>query len=179
MSRIGKKPIKLPKGVVVTTADGALRVKGPKGELSRPVVSGITFNQDGDSLLVLRAGDEPSARASHGLMRALAANMVNGVTQGFSRQLEIQGVGFKAEVKGKTLVLNLGFSHQVIYPFPAGITVDVEANTKLSVKGIDKELVGQVAAELRGLRPPDSYKGKGVRFQGERVRLKAGKAAQK
>lgn len=178
MSRIGKKPIKLPKGVVVTTAEGLLRVKGPKGELARPVVQGISFSQEGDTLVVQRSGDDATSRARHGLTRALAANMVNGVTQGFTRQLEIQGVGFKAEVKGKSLVLNLGFSHQVIYPFPTGITVDVEAN-KLSVKGIDKELVGQVAAELRGLRPPDSYKGKGVRFQGERVRLKAGKAAQK
>lgn len=179
MSRIGKKPITVPKGVVVVTSDGSVRVTGPKGELSRAIVSGISFSQEGDQLTVLRAGDEPAARASHGLMRALTANMVNGVSLGFARRLEIQGVGFKAEVKGKTLVLNLGFSHQVIYPFPPGITVDVEANTKLSVKGIDKELVGQVAAELRGLRPPDSYKGKGVRFQGERVRLKAGKAAQK
>lgn len=179
MSRIGKKPIKLPKGVVVTASEGMLQVKGPKGELSRSVVPGITVQQEGDTLLVLRSGEDSAARARHGLTRALAANMVNGVTQGFTRQLEIQGVGFKAEVKGKTLVLNLGFSHQVIYPFPTGITVDVEANTKLAVKGVDKELVGQVAAELRGLRPPDSYKGKGIRYVGERVRLKAGKAAQK
>lgn len=179
MSRIGRMPIMLPKGVVVTTADGALRVKGPKGELERAVVSGVSFTQEGGSLVVHRASDAASARASHGLMRALAANMVTGVAQGFTRQLEILGVGYKAEVKGKTLVLNLGFSHQVLYPFPPGITIDVEQNTKLSVKGIDKEMVGQVAAELRSLRPPDSYKGKGVRFQGERVRIKAGKAAQK
>lgn len=179
MSRIGKKPVKLPKGVTVVTADGAVRVKGPKGELERSVARGISFAQEGDVLNVLREGEDATVRANHGLMRALVANMVLGVTQGFARQLEIQGVGFKAERKGTNLVLNLGFSHQVVYPFPNGITVDVEQNTKLSVKGIDKELVGQVAAELRGLRPPDSYKGKGIRFQGERVRLKAGKAAQK
>lgn len=179
MSRIGKKPVSLPKGVTVVASDGLVRVKGPKGELARGVAHGITFAQEGEQMQVQRANDEPAVRANHGLMRALLANMVQGVSQGFSRQLEIQGVGYKAERKGQTLVLNLGFSHQVIYPFPDGITVDVEQNTKLSVKGIDKELVGQVASELRGLRPPDSYKGKGIRYQGERVRLKAGKAAQK
>lgn len=179
MSRIGKKPVALPKGVTVVASDGMVRVKGPKGELQRQVVRGISFSQEGDVLSVLRESEDASVRSNHGLMRALVANMVQGVTQGFTRNLEIQGVGFKAEVKGETLVLNLGFSHQILYPFPAGIKVDVEQSTKLAVKGIDKELVGQVAAELRGLRPPDSYKGKGVRYQGERVRLKAGKAAQK
>lgn len=179
MSRIGKKPVSLPKGVTVVTSESSVRVKGPKGELERHVAHGVSFSQEGEVLNVLRENEEATVRANHGLMRALVANMVQGVTLGFSRQLEIHGVGFKAEVKGKTLVLNLGFSHQIVYPFPSGITVDVEQNTKLAVKGIDKELVGQVAAELRGLRPPDSYKGKGIRFQGERVRLKAGKAAQK
>jgi large subunit ribosomal protein L6 len=179
MSRIGKKPVKLPKGVTVVANDGLLVVKGPKGELQRGIARGIEFSQEGDVVQVTRTSDEAPISANHGLMRALLANMVQGVTQGFARQLEIHGVGFKAEVKGKSLVLNLGFSHQVVYPFPPGITVDVEQNTRLSVKGIDKELVGQVAAELRGLRPPDSYKGKGIRYQGERIRLKAGKAAQK
>lgn len=179
MSRIGKKPVALPKGVTVVASDGMVRVKGPKGELQRQVVRGISFSQEGGMLNVLRESEDASVRSNHGLMRALVANMVQGVTQGFTRNLEIQGVGFKAEVKGETLVLNLGFSHQVLYPFPAGIRVDVEQATKLAVKGIDKELVGQVAAELRGFRPPDSYKGKGIRYQGERVRLKAGKAAQK
>ena len=179
MSRIGRKPVKLPKGVVVDASDSSIAVKGPKGELRRGVARGISFAQSGDVVNVLRVGEDASVRANHGLMRALLANMVQGVHQGFTRQLEIQGVGYKAERKGNTLVLNLGFSHQVVYPFPQGIVVDVEQNTKLAVKGIDKELVGQVAAELRGLRPPDSYKGKGIRFQGERVRLKAGKAAQK
>ena len=179
MSRIGKKPVKLPQGVTVSFAGGSLNVKGPKGELSRGVARGIDIAQAGDVVNVLRDSEDAQVRANHGLMRALVANMVQGVSKGFARQLEIQGVGFKAEVKGKTLVLNLGFSHQVVYPFPPGITVDVEQNTKLAVKGIDREKVGQVASELRGLRPPDSYKGKGVRYQGERVRLKAGKAAQK
>jgi len=179
MSRIGRKPVKLPKGVVFEASSGSVFVKGPKGELRRGVARGISFAQSGDVVTVERTGDEPTVRANHGLMRALLANMVQGVHAGFTRQLEIQGVGYKAERKGNTLVLNLGFSHQVVYPFPQGITVDVEQNTKLAVKGVDKELVGQVAAELRDLRPPDSYKGKGIRFQGERVRLKAGKAAQK
>lgn len=179
MSRIGNKPIKLPQGVTVSLVDGSLSVKGPKGELSRGVARGVGVSQAGDIVRVERESEDAQIRANHGLMRALLANMVVGVSKGFSRQLEIQGVGFKAEVKGKTLVLNLGFSHQIVYPFPPGITVDVEQNTKLAVKGIDRERVGQVASELRDLRPPDSYKGKGVRYQGERVRLKAGKAAQK
>lgn len=179
MSRIGKKPVALPQGVSVSFKEGSLSVKGPKGELSRGVARGISISQVGTVVNVLRESEDAQVCANHGLMRALLANMVMGVSKGFVRQLEIQGVGFKAEKKGDTLVLNLGFSHQIVYPFPAGITVDVEQNTRLAVKGIDRERVGQVASELRGLRPPDSYKGKGVRYQGERIRLKAGKAAQK
>lgn len=179
MSRIGKKPVKLPKGVSVVTTGDTLQVKGPKGELSRGVAQGISFSQAGETINVLRSGEDQQVRANHGLMRALLANMVTGVSQGFTKNLEIHGVGYKAEVKGTALVMNLGFSHQIIYPFPPGISVDVQANTRLAVKGIDRELVGQVASELRNMRPPDSYKGKGVRYQGERVRLKAGKAAQK
>ena len=176
MSRIGKKPVALPKGVTVTVGATDLKVKGPKGELSRKIARGITFEQADDVVTVHRSSENPKIRANHGLMRALLANMVTGVSKGFSKGLEIQGVGYKAEVKGKTLVMNLGYSHPIKYPFPDGISITVEKGTNLLVSGVDKETVGQVAAELRGKRPPDSYKGKGVRYAGEYVRLKAGKS---
>lgn len=179
MSRIGKKPIVLPAGVTVSVDNGRLEVKGPKGEIGRVIVAGTGVSHEAGAVVVTRADETSQVRANHGLMRALLANMVSGVSTGFVRGLEIHGVGYKAEVKGKTLVLNLGYSHQVVYPFPNGITIDVEQNTKLKVKGVDKELVGQVSSELRNLRPPDSYKGKGVRYTGERIRIKAGKSAQK
>lgn len=179
MSRIGKKPVALPAGVTVRAQDGVLQVKGPKGELSRALAVGTSVTLEPGAAVVQRADESNQIRANHGLMRALLANMVTGVSAGFVRNLEITGVGYKAEVKGKSLVLNLGYSHQVVYPFPNGITIEVEANTKVRVKGADKELVGQVASELRGLRSPDSYKGKGVRYAGERIRIKAGKSAQK
>ena len=180
MSRIGKKPVTVPSGVDVVIDGSTLRVKGPKGEITRKIVSGITFNREGESITVGRANNSGPQRAAHGLMRALLANMVTGVTKGFQKDLEIIGVGYKAEVKGSTLVMNLGFSHPIKYPFPDGVTISVNPKdrTKLSVAGIDKEAVGQVAAELRGYRPPDSYKGKGVRYAGEYVRLKAGKSGQ-
>jgi large subunit ribosomal protein L6 len=176
MSRIGRKPVTLPSGVTVTVGDTELKVKGPKGEVSRKIVQGITFSEEDNIVTVQRNSDNPKIRAYHGLMRALLANMVTGVSKGFTKGLEIQGVGYKAEIKGKTLVMNLGFSHPIEYPFPEGITISVEKNTKIMVSGVDKETVGQVAAELRGKRPPDSYKGKGVRYAGEHVRLKAGKS---
>ena len=179
MSRIGKKPVELPKGVSLTVADGQVTVKGPKGELSKHVVSGISFAQEGATVQILRASEDRKTRAAHGLMRALVANMVKGVSQWFTRDLEILGIGYKAEVKGKMLSMSLGYSHPIEYPFPDGITISVEKNTKVTITGIDKEKVGQVAAELRGKRPPDSYKGKGVRYAGEHVRLKAGKSGQK
>lgn len=180
MSRIGKKPVTVPAGVDVAVDGSTLRVKGPKGELTRKIVSGITFDREGDVVSVKRSNNSGPQRAAHGLMRALLANMVTGVTTGFQKELEIIGVGYKAEVKGTTLVMNLGFSHPIEYPFPAGVTIAVNPKdrTKLTVAGIDKESVGQVAAELRGYRPPDSYKGKGVRYAGEYVRLKAGKSGQ-
>ena len=180
MSRIGKKPVTLPKGVEIkVTEENLVTVKGPKGTLTQQLHPEMVISQENGALTVERPSDGKLHKALHGLTRTLINNMVVGVTDGWQRALEINGVGYRAVMEGKTLVLNLGFSHQVIYPFPPGITIDVEQNTKLSVKGIDKEMVGQVAAELRSLRPPDSYKGKGVRFQGERVRIKAGKAAQK
>jgi large subunit ribosomal protein L6 len=179
MSRIGKKAIVIPAKVSVDIKDGVVAVKGPKGELQTRIAKGISFTASSAEVTVQRDSDEPAIRANHGLMRALVANMVTGVTQGFEKRLEIQGVGFKAEVKGSSVLFNLGFSHPITYPFPAGIQIGVEAGTKLVVKGVDKELVGQVASELRGLRPPDSYKGKGVRYAGETVRLKAGKTKTK
>jgi len=178
MSRIGRKVITLPGAVKLTVADGEVRVKGPKGELARAVVAGVSIEQEGEETRVLRSGDSPRERANHGLMRALLANMVRGVSTGFERRLEIVGVGYKAEVKGTSVVLSLGYSHPVVYPFPNGITIEVDKGSKIVVKGIDKERVGQTASELRAFRPPDSYKGKGLRYEGEEVRIKAGKSGQ-
>lgn len=178
MSRIGNKPVPLPKGVSFEIVDGDMRVKGPKGSISRKVVGGVTFNHEDAQVVINRDGDSPQLRANHGLMRSLLSSMVEGVTKGFERRLEIVGVGYKAEVKGKTLVLSLGYSHPVEYPFPDGISIEVEKNNKMVVSGIDKEKVGQAAAEIRSFRPPDSYKGKGVRYEGEHVRIKAGKSGQ-
>lgn len=178
MSRIGKQPVVLPKGVTLEISDGQVHAKGPKGTLSRAVVRGTTISVDGGKAIVERASDSLEDRAAHGLMRALLANMVEGVSKGFQRKLEIIGIGYKAELKGSTLVLSLGYSHPIEFPFPPGITIAVEKNTKMVVSGIDREQVGQVAAELRSFRSPDSYKGKGVRYEGEHVRIKAGKSGQ-
>lgn len=179
MSRVGKQLIVVPKGVRCVVDGGIITVQGPKGTLTRPVVAGVSIREESGNLFVDRDDDSQRCRTNHGLMRALLANMVRGVSTGFERRLEIVGVGYKAEIKGKAAVLNLGYSHQVEYPFPEGITISVEKNTKMLVTGIDRERVGQVAAELRGFRPPDSYKGKGVRVEGERIRIKAGKSGQK
>lgn len=179
MSRIGKLPVTLPSGVSVNVADGVVRVKGPKGELTQRVAEGVTLQQEGNLLKILRADDSRQYRSNHGLTRALVNNMVQGVTKGFERKLEIQGVGFKSEVKGKSLVLSLGYSHTIDFAFPPGITIEVEKGTKISVKGSDRQIVGETAAKLRGLRSPDSYKGKGVRNEGEHIKLKAGKTAKK
>lgn len=179
MSRIGKLPIPVPAGVNITVANGVLKVKGPKGELAQTLASGVAVEQEAGVARVTRVDDSRQVRANHGLTRALLNNMVKGVTTGFERKLDIQGVGFKSEVKGNTLVLSLGFSHQIEFPFPAGITITVDKGTKLSVKGSDRQVVGETAAKLKAFRPPDSYKGKGVRYEGEHVRLKAGKTAKK
>ena len=178
MSRIGKQPVKLPSGVTFSVTTEQIQVKGPKGELAKKIAPGITFTQEDGTIQVHRTDDSRQQRAYHGLMRALLANMVTGVSVGFKRELEIIGIGYKAEVKGPKLIMNLGYSHPIEYPFPDGIKIDVDKATRVIVTGIDKEKVGQVAAELRGKRPPDSYKGKGVRYAGERVRLKAGKSGQ-
>ena len=177
MSRIGNKPVAVPGGVTVTANDGRLTVKGPKGELSQKIAEGITFEIDGEEAKVNRANDSKPYRANHGLMRSLLNNMVTGVSKGFERKLEINGVGYKASTQGNKAVFNLGYSHPIEFPFPEGVTISVDKNTSVTVSGIDKEKVGQAAAEIRGFRPPDSYKGKGVRYEGEYVRLKAGKSA--
>lgn len=178
MSRIGNKPVAIPSGVEVTLGGEVVSVKGPKGQLQMAVVEGVAFEQSETAVQVNRLGDSPKLRANHGLMRALLANMVHGVSKGFEKKLEIVGVGYKADVKGSTLTLNLGYSHPIVYPFPDGITIATDGPTKLTVQGIDKERVGQTAAEIRGFRSPDSYKGKGVRYAGEYIRLKAGKSGQ-
>lgn len=176
MSRIGKKPIKLPQGASVQIAETEVTVKGPKGLLVSPLMPGIGVQQEGEELTVTRANDERQMRAYHGLCRSLLNNAVIGVSKGFTRELEIHGIGYRAAVKGKSLELQLGYSHVIDYPIPEGINIDVEKNTQISVQGIDKQKVGQVAAEIRAFRPPEVYKGKGIRYKGERVRRKVGKA---
>jgi large subunit ribosomal protein L6 len=179
VSRIGRRPIDVPKGVTVEIAGNRVKAKGPKGELSRVLPTGISASMADNVITVARPDDAERSKAMHGLSRTLVANLVQGVSQGYEKVLEIQGVGYKAEAKGKGLVLNVGFSHQVQFPAPAGITMTVDNNTTVKVSGADKELVGQVAAELRAVRPPEPYKGKGIRYQGERVRRKAGKTGAK
>ncbi len=179
MSRIGKKPVTIPAGVTAAMEGRALRVKGPKGELVREFHPDLTVAVDGGAITVGRPSDEPRHRALHGLTRTLVANMVEGVATGYQKVLEIQGVGYKAEAGKAGLTLALGFSHQVKYPAPSGITFVVENNTVVKISGASKELVGQVAADLRSIRPPEPYKGKGIRYQGERVRRKAGKTGAK
>src|SRR2546425_128466 len=179
MSRIGKKPIAIPKGVTVKIEGNTVMVQGPKGKLDTPLPSGITVEQKDGTLLALREND--SHAAVHGLARALVNNAVEGVTKGWTRDLEIVGIGYRAELKGKGIVVfNLGYSHPIEYPLPSGIEVTVDPKqTKLSVTGIDRQQVGQVAAEMRGLRPPDPYKNKGVRYAGERLKKKVGKTGAK
>ena len=179
MSRIGRKPIPVPAGVKVRVADGVVNVEGPKGKVSQALVAGIGVEANDNQLQVTRGDDERQTRAKHGLMRALLANAVQGVNQGFSKTLDVVGVGFRAEVKGKQLHMALGFSHPVVFAIPQGIDVAVEKNTRITVSGPDRQQVGQVASEIRNLRPPDIYKGKGVRYSDERLRLKVGKAGSK
>jgi large subunit ribosomal protein L6 len=175
MSRIGKLPIPVPSGVEVALDGRIVRVKGPKGELTHTVVEPITVEQEDGTLLVRRPDDERESRSLHGLSRTLIANMVTGVTQGYSKTLEIVGTGYRVQARGANLEFALGFSHPVPVAAPAGITFRVETPTRLVVEGIDKQQVGEVAANIRKLRKPDPYKGKGVRYQGEVIRRKAGK----
>ena len=175
MSRIGKQPVALPAGITARVADGTVVLKGPKGELALKLPAAVSVAVEGNELAVARAGDDKQSRADHGTTRALLQNMVVGVKDGYSRELEIQGVGFKASIAGNTLTLNVGYSHPVEYVVPDGIKVEVADGTNLKVSGIDKQLVGQVSARIRSFRPPEPYKGKGVRYKDERVRRKAGK----
>lgn len=177
MSRIGKQPVSIPKGVQVNISGATVSVKGPKGELKRTFSPQITIEMRDGQLVVTRPSDARAIRALHGTTRALLSNMVVGVSEGFSKSLQIEGVGYRAELKGKQLVMSLGYSHPVEVDPPAGIAFTVDEKTKMiTVSGIDRELVGQVAADLRSWRPPEPYKGKGLRYLGERVRRKAGKA---
>ncbi len=178
MSRIGRKPVALPKGVSAAVQGRTVTIKGPKGELVRTIHADLTVAVADNAVVVRRPSDENRHKALHGLTRTLIANMVDGVTKGFAKQLEIQGVGYKAEVKPFGVQLTVGLSHPVQYHAPKGIKISVDNNVLVKVEGIDKELVGQVAAELRNVRPPEPYKGKGIRYVGEQVRRKAGKTAQ-
>jgi large subunit ribosomal protein L6 len=179
MSRIGKKPVPVPKGVTVSVAGQTVTVKGPKGTLTRSFHPEMRIALEDGHVAVTRPSDVRQHRALHGLTRALLHNMMEGVTAGYTRQLELHGVGYKAEPSAKGLRLTVGLSHVVEFPAPAGIALTVENNTQIKIAGIDKELVGQVAAEIRKVRPPEPYKGKGIRYVGEHVRRKAGKTGAK
>jgi large subunit ribosomal protein L6 len=179
MSRIGRKPVVVPKGVTVTLQGHSVAVKGPRGELRRSLHPDMQIALDKDQFTVARPSEEKRHKALHGLTRTLVQNMVEGVSKGFSKTLEIQGVGYKAEAKPYGVNLIVGYSHPVKYEAPKGIKISVENNTVVKIEGADKELVGQVAAELRAVRPPEPYKGKGIRYQGEQVRRKAGKTGAK
>jgi large subunit ribosomal protein L6 len=179
MSRIGKLPIEIPKGVTITVNGSAVTVKGAKGELHRTFHPLVGIKVEGETCTVSRPNDEPMAKSLHGLSRTLVANMVEGVTKGYVKQLEITGVGYKAEVKPYGLLLSLGFSHTIEYKAPKGISLTAPQPTQITIAGADKEIVGQVAAEIRSLRKPEPYKGKGVRYAGEVIRRKAGKAGGK
>ncbi|HEY5218320.1 MAG TPA: 50S ribosomal protein L6 [Gemmatimonadaceae bacterium] len=179
MSRIGRLPIAVPKGVTVALNGNTVQVKGPKGELSRTLHRDMSVSLEGDVLKVTRPSDEERHKALHGLSRTLVFNMVEGVTKGYQKQLEITGVGYKAEVRPYGLQLALGFSHTIEYKAPKGIKLTAPQPTQILIDGADKEMVGQVAAELRNLRPPEPYKGKGIKYAGEQIRRKAGKAGGK
>jgi large subunit ribosomal protein L6 len=177
MSRIGKQPIEIPDGVNVAVDPGRVTVNGPLGELTQNVPTRMQIEKEEGVLLVKRPTDRGDDRALHGLTRSLVFNMVEGVTKGFDKKLEIQGVGYRAALRGTALELNVGFSHVVVIDAPAGITFEVPTQTEILVKGIDKQLVGEIAAEIRDVRPPEPYKGKGIRYEGEYVRRKVGKRA--
>jgi large subunit ribosomal protein L6 len=179
MSRIGKKPIPIPDKVKIDVRSDSVVVTGPKGTVSNPIPPGIKFETKDKQLLAIRQDDSGPQRAFHGLARALVANAVKGVTDGFSKEMDIVGVGFRAEARKNSIVFTLGFSHPVEYPIPAGISVTVDKQTKLVVSGVDRQLVGQVAANIRSLKKPDPYKNKGIRYTGEVLKKKAGKAGGK
>jgi large subunit ribosomal protein L6 len=175
MSRIGQKPIDMPPGVTVEFNNGVLQVKGPKGNLSQPIDSRLSFKTDNQKLIIERSSEDKKAKAFHGLTRTLIHNMVIGVTQGFQKNLEIVGVGYRAVLHGNTLTLHLGYSHPINYKAPEGIDFEMSQRNIILVRGIDKQMVGQVAAQIRAFRKPDPYKGKGIKYVGEQIRRKAGK----
>lgn len=177
MSKIGRLPITIPAGVTFTVADHVVTVKGPKGELTYTVLPKISVKQEDDQVIVERSSEDKPVRALHGLTRALLANMVTGVTTGFTKTLELVGTGYRARLEGTTLVLSLGFSHEVKFPSPAGITIKVDNTNLITLTGFDRQAVGQAAAVIRNYKKPEPYKGKGIRYTGEVVRRKAGKAA--
>ena len=179
MSRIGKKPITLPKGVTVKIADGAVEVKGPKGQMRQAFPVTITFEQQDGHLVAKTATDDPLLGKFHGLARSLVQNAVVGVTEGYKKELDIVGVGYRAELKGKQVIFALGYAHAVVFDIPAGIDVAIDKQTHITVTGVDRQLVGQVAANIRRLRKPDPYKQKGVRYTGEQLKKKAGKTGAK
>lgn len=176
MSRIGKKPIDMPKGVKLEIKEGEIIVTGPKGTLKRPLLEGMTVQADGNVVNVQRSSEEKKIMSYHGLMRTLIANMVEGVHNGFERKLEIIGIGYRAEMQGNNVVFYLGYSHPIVFALPQGISAQVDKQTLLTVKGIDKELLGEVAAKMRALRKPDAYKNKGVKYANEVLKKKAGKS---
>ncbi len=177
MSRIGRLPVKLDKAVKATVAGGAIKVEGPKGKLDLKLIPGFTVELSDSQLVVKRPGDSRDERAQHGLLRKLIANMVEGVSKGFTRVLEINGVGYRAEVKGNLINLTLGYSHPIVYQLPPGVTAKVERQVTITLESADRQLLGTVAAQLRELRPPEPYKGKGIKYATETIRRKAGKAA--
>jgi large subunit ribosomal protein L6 len=180
MSKVGKMPVKIPKGIKIDVNDAGISVTGPKGTLSRPLRREVSVKVEDDSIVVSRASDQRFHRSLHGLTRALIQNMVTGVSEGFKRELEMVGIGYRAEMKGPVMELNVGYSHLILFRPPEGVSIEVmHRENKIVVSGIDKQLVGQTAAEIRSFRPPEPYKGKGIRYVGEMVRRKAGKAAGK
>ena len=179
MSRIGKKPITIPKGVTVKVVEGAVEVQGPKGKMRQAYPSGIDFELADGTLLAKRATEDPGLAKFHGLARSLVANAVTGVTEGYKRELDIVGVGYRAEVKGKQVIFALGYSHPIVFDIPTGIDIAIDKQTHITVTGVDRQLVGQVAANIRRFREPDPYKQKGVRYTGEVLKKKAGKTGAK
>jgi large subunit ribosomal protein L6 len=180
MSRIGKLPIPVPNGVQIKVADGVVQVKGPKGQLEIGLLPGITASVEDGALTVIRADEEAQTRSYHGLVRSLVANAATGVSEGWSKELAIVGIGYRAESKGSSVVFNLGYSHPIDFAVPPGIEIEVDAKAnKVKVMGFDRQQVGQIAANIRALRPPEPYKGKGIRYEGERIRTKAGKQGAK
>src|SRR5438876_5030668 len=177
MSRIGRKPVSIPQGVKVQIDGATVRAEGPKGKLMQPVPAGLSAKLEGNQLVISRSGDDRKIRALHGLARALVANMVRGVKDGFERKLEIVGIGYRAQVQGRAIRLALGYSHPVIFALPEGITAEIDRQVSITLRGADKALIGQTAAKLRALRKPDPYKGKGIKYANEVIRRKVGKKA--